>query len=68
MVAKMYLQKDDLNDILKFMDAFPEKVTVEVTCDSSSGIGSTIHAHLHDVKLHGMNLTITKEIGDVKNW
>lgn len=64
----IYLHRDDLETIIKFMEAVPGSHTVEITCDNSSGIGSIIKASLHAVDLNGMKVTITKDIVDETSW
>lgn len=64
----MYLHRDDLKEIQKFLDAFPDSDTVEVICDSSSGIGSIITATLHAVGVNGLEVNITKIIADETSW
>lgn len=64
----IHLHKDDLLNIIKFMDSFPDKEFVEITCDNSSGIGSHIQAHLGAVEINGNIVTITKDIVDESSW
>ena len=64
----IYLHRDDLQDILNFMNRFPDVEMVEVTSDTSSGIGSITKAHLHHVDLNGLHVEITKTIVDETSW
>ena len=64
----IYLHRDDLMTILQFMSNFPDAEVVEVTSDSSSGIGSIIDAHLHHVNLNGLVVKVTKNIVDETSW
>jgi Holliday junction resolvase len=67
-VQSIYLHRDDVETILKFMNAFDGHHTVEVTSDNSSGIGSIIKATLHAVNINGMKVSVTKDIVDETNW
>lgn len=64
----MYLHRDDLKEIQKFLDAFPDSDTVEVICDSSSGIGSIITATIHNADWNGLKLNVSKTIVDESSW
>lgn len=64
----IFLNRNDLDTIIKFMNAFPDSNTVEITCDNSSGIGSIIDANLHGVDLNGMKVTVSKNIVDESSW
>ena len=64
----MYLHKDHLEDILEFMNKFPGSDVVEIDTDTSSGIGSTITAKLHNVKVNGETVTVSRVITDFENW
>ena len=63
----MYLHKDDLEDILEFMNKFDCDV-VEVESDTSSGIGSITTARLHGVKINGETVTVSRVITDESSW
>ena len=64
----MYLHKDDLETIRQFMASFPDCPNVELTCDTSSGIGAIINATLHHVDLNGQVVSVTKNIVDETSW
>lgn len=65
----MYLSRDDLKDILEFLNNFPSNEVVEVNSDSSSGIGSIVTATVHNVHMNGLeDVSVTKEISGVENW
>lgn len=64
----IYLHRDDLLDILKFMDSFKEVDIVEVTSDNSSGIGQIVEANLHHVDLNGLKVKVSKTIVDETSW
>lgn len=64
----IYLHRDDLMTIIQFMDRFPGAEIVEVTSDTSSGIGAIIDAHLHHVDVHGLEVKVTKNIVNEESW
>jgi len=66
-MTKIYLHKEDLIEIMKFMDSFGCDVA-EITCDNSSGIGSIIEAHIHNTILNGHTVTVKKTISDESSW
>ena len=53
MTSEIYFHRDDLKSIMKFFDTFPDKETVLVTCDNSSGIGSIIKASVIGTMVNG---------------
>jgi hypothetical protein len=67
-MSEVYLHKDDIQNILKFMEEFPDKDTILITVDNSSGIGSVIKAHLIGVCLNNSIVTVTKDIVDETSW
>lgn len=64
----MYLHIEDLEAIKDFMMKFKDVDTVELEADSSSGIGTTLTARLHNVEINGERVTVSKVISDVENW
>ena len=64
----IYLHRDDLIAIQKFMDAFPDKEFVEVTADSSSGIGTILTATIKGVEVNGNLVDVSKTIVDESSW
>jgi hypothetical protein len=64
----MYLHIEDLEAIKEFMMKFKDVDTVELEADSSSGIGTTLTARLHNVEINGERVTVSKVISDVENW
>ena len=64
----MYLHIEDLEAIKDFMMKFKDVDTVELEADSSSGIGMTLTARLHNVEINGERVTVSKIISDVENW
>lgn len=64
----IYLHREDLKSIKDFMALFPSHDTVEITSDTSSGIGAIIQAHLHGVTVTDQVVTVTKTIVDESSW
>lgn len=65
---KIYLHRDDLVSIQEFMDSFPDKEFVELTADSSSGIGTILTATIRSVDLNGNLVDVSKTIVDESSW
>ena len=65
---EIYLHKENILNILRFMEEYPDKDTILITNDNSSGIGSVIKAHLIGVMLNNNIVTITKDIVDETGW
>lgn len=68
MKSSIYLNRDDLRTIQQFMDAFPGSETLEITSDTSSGIGAIMHAILHAIDVNGHRVNVTKQIVDESSW
>jgi hypothetical protein len=66
--SSIYLHRDDILTIQQFLDAFPEAHQVEITCDSSSGIGAIIDATIHACTVNGQRVSVTKSIVDETSW
>lgn len=64
----IYLHRDDLESILKFLNTFPDKDMVMVTSDTSSGIGALIKAHIVGATVNGHVVTVVKDIVDESSW
>jgi len=64
----IYLHKDDIETIKKFLDSFPDKDIVMLTSDSSSGIGAVVKAHVVGAQVNGHTVTVTKDIIDESSW
>lgn len=67
-MKSIYLNKRELDDILIFMNDFPDCRSVELIVEGDNGIGSVITAKLHGVKLHGHALAVSKVISDEQDW
>jgi hypothetical protein len=65
---QMYLHKEDLQSMLKFLESFPDKDTIFVTADNSSGIGTITKASIIGVVVNGQIVTVTKDIVDESSW
>jgi hypothetical protein len=66
-MQEVTLRKDALIEIIRFMDKYPHVSYVEITTDSSSGIGSIIKANI-STELNGDEVTISKIIVDESSW
>lgn len=66
-MQKITLGKNDLAKIMRFMDKYPQVSYVDITVDSSSGIGAIIDAHI-SMELNGDEVTISKTIVDESSW
>jgi len=67
-IDTIYLHRDDLQTILQFLDTFPDRDVVEVTSDTSSGIGALIKASVIGATVNGHVVTVTKDIVDESSW
>jgi hypothetical protein len=65
---EIYFHRDDLERILKFFNDFPERETILVSADSSSGIGTMMKASIIGATVNGHIVTVTKEIVDETSW
>lgn len=64
----MYLHIEDLEAIMDFMKKFEGAEIVEVTSDTSSGIGAIVTAKLDHITINGEIVSVSKVISDVENW
>jgi uncharacterized protein (DUF697 family) len=65
---KVYLTKQDLREIIKFIDSFPDSgEMVTITVENDSGIGSIINASV-DTTIKDHLVTVTKEIVNEESW
>ena len=64
---KIILSRQELMDIQKFLDTFPNAPRVTIECDTSSGIGYTLTASV-DVPINTYNTTVTVSITDESDW
>lgn len=67
-INQIYLHKDDLESILKFLNSFEDKDIVLVTSDNSSGIGAIVKASVIGATVNGQVVTVTKDIVDESSW
>ena len=67
-MAKIYLHRDDLVSIQKFMEGFPDTELVELNADSSSGIGTILTATLNSVVVNKTIVSVSKTIVDESSW
>lgn len=61
------LHRDDIHEILKFMEKYPESNYVTIEVDSSSGIGSIVSVSITTV-LNGDMVVVKKTIVDESSW
>jgi hypothetical protein len=66
-MPKIILSRQELIDIQKFIDTFPNAPRVTIECDSTSGIGSILTASV-DVPISTYNTTVTVSITDESDW
>jgi hypothetical protein len=67
MKKEITLHRDDLVAIKEFIDKYPESDFINISVDSSSGIGSIVKASLPTV-VNGDLVTISKTIVDESSW
>jgi hypothetical protein len=64
---KIILSRQELIDIQKFIEAFPDAPRVTIECDSTSGIGSILTASV-DAPINNYATTVTVSITDESDW
>jgi hypothetical protein len=64
---KIILSRQELIDIQKFLDTFPNAPRVTIECDDSSGIGTILTASV-DVPISNYDATVTVSITDESDW
>jgi hypothetical protein len=64
---KIILSRQELIDIQKFVDTFPNAPRVTIECDDSSGIGTILTASV-DVPISNYDTTVTVSITDESDW
>jgi hypothetical protein len=67
MKKEITLHRDDLVAIKEFIDKYPASDFINISVDSSSGIGSIVKASLPTV-VNGDLVTISKTIVDESSW
>lgn len=67
MKQEITLHRDDLVAIKEFIEKYPESDFINISVDSSSGIGSIVKASLPTV-INGDLVTISKTIVDESSW
>lgn len=67
MKKEITLHRDDLVAIKEFIEKYPESDFINISVDSSSGIGSIVKASLPTV-INGDLVTISKTIVDESSW
>ncbi len=66
-MPKIILSRQELIDIQKFIEAFPDAPRVTIECDSTSGIGSILTASV-DAPINNYATTVTVSITDESDW
>lgn len=64
---KVSLHKEDIHEILKFVEKYTDSDYVTITVDSSSGIGSIVTASIPAV-VNGDMVVVSKTIVDESSW
>jgi hypothetical protein len=67
MTKEITLHRDDLVAIREFIEKYPDSDFINISVDSSSGIGSIVKASLPTV-INGDLVTISKTIVDESSW
>ena len=64
---KVSLHKEDLHQIIKFVEKYTDSDYLTITVDSSSGIGSIVKVSIPAV-INGDMVTVEKTIVDESSW
>jgi hypothetical protein len=64
---KVSLHRDDIREILQFVEKYPDSEYLTIEVDSSSGIGSIVTVSVPAV-VNGDAVIITKTIVDESSW
>jgi hypothetical protein len=64
---KVSLHKEDLHEIIKFVEKYTDSDYLTITVDSSSGIGSIVKVSIPAV-VNGDMVTVEKTIVDESSW
>jgi hypothetical protein len=64
---KVSLHKEDLHEIMKFVEKYTDSDYLTITVDSSSGIGSIVKVSIPAV-INGDMVTVEKTIVDESSW
>jgi hypothetical protein len=67
MINTVYLHRDDIESIAKFIEKYPDSEYITITSDGSSGIGSIIDASVKTI-INEDFVTVTKHIVDESSW
>ena len=67
MIKEITLHREDLVAIREFIEKYPDSDFINISVDSSSGIGSIVKASLPTV-VNGDLVTISKTIVDESSW
>ena len=61
------LHRDDIQEILKFVEKYPDSDYLTIEVDSSSGIGSIISVSINAM-INGDMVVVKKTIVDESSW
>jgi hypothetical protein len=64
---KVSLHRDDVREILQFVEKYPDSEYLTIEVDSSSGIGSIVTVSIPAV-VNGDMVVVTKTIVDESSW
>ena len=64
----LYLSREDVETLKQLFQEFPDQNKIEVTSDTSSGIGAIVKATFHNVPIFGKPSSITFTLADEENW
>ena len=64
---KVSLHRDDIREILQFVEKYPDSEYLTIEVDSSSGIGSIVTVSVPAV-VNGDMVVVTKTIVDESSW
>lgn len=64
---QIHIQRDDVHQILTFIEKYPESEYITISVDSSSGIGSIVKVSL-PTTINGDFVVVEKTIVDQSSW
>ena len=67
MKKEVVIHRDDLAEMLKFAEKYPQSEYLTINVDSSSGIGSLVDVSVNAV-VNGDVVTIIRRIVDESSW
>jgi len=64
---QIHLHRDNIQEILDFINKYPDSDYITISVDSSSGIGSIVKASL-PTQINGDHVVIEKTLVDESSW